>query len=353
VGHVVAGGTTRATIVLRGGLQVDLRVVEDASYGAALHYFTGSKAHNIAVRRLGQLAGLKVNEYGVFRGEKRIAGDTEESVFRAVGLPFIPPELREDRGEIDAARKGKLPKLIEYDDLCGDLHCHTTATDGHNTLEEMAAAARERGLKYLAITEHSKRLTVARGFDARRLGRQIDEIDRLNEHLTGITLLKGIEVDILEDGSLDLPDNILSRLDLVVGAVHSHFNLPADKQTSRILRAMENPHLSILAHPTGRLLGTREAMPFHVETVIEAARDHGCFLELNAQPDRMDLSDVYCQAAKAAGVLISIGSDSHRTTEFDFLRFGIGQARRGWLEKKDVLNTRPLKELRALLRRTM
>jgi DNA polymerase (family 10) len=353
VDHVVASGTTRATIVLRGGLQVDLRVVEDASYGAALHYFTGSKAHNIAVRRLGQQAGLKINEYGVFRGEKRVAGDTEKSVFRAVGLPFIPAELREDRGEIDAARSGQLPELIEYDDLCGDLHCHTKATDGHNTLEEMAAAAREHGLKYLAVTEHSQRLTVARGFDPRRLGRQIDEIDRLNERLTGITLLKGIEVDILEDGSLDLPDNILSRLDLVVGAVHSHFNLPADKQTSRILRAMENTHFSILAHPTGRLLGTREAAPFQMETVIEAACDRGCFLELNAQPDRMDLSDVYCQAAKAAGVLISIGSDSHGTTEFDFLRFGIGQARRGWLEKKDVLNTRPLRELRALLARTM
>lgn len=353
VDDVIASGATRATVVLRGGLQVDLRVVEEASYGAALHYFTGSKAHNIAVRRLGQQRGLKINEYGVFRGEKRIAGDTEESVFRAVDLPFIPPELREDRGEIDAARTGRLPELIEYDDLCGDLHCHTKATDGHNTLEEMATAARERGLRYLAITEHSQRLTVARGFDPRRLGRQIDEIDRLNERLREISLLKGIEVDILEDGSLDLPDSILSRLDLVVGAIHSHFNLPADKQTSRILRAMARPHFSILAHPTGRLLGTREAMPFHMEKVIEAARDRGCFLELNAQPDRMDLSDVYCQAAKAAGVLISIGSDSHSTTDFDFLRFGVGQARRGWLEKSDVLNTRPLKALRALLRRTM
>jgi DNA polymerase (family 10) len=353
VDHVIASGTTRATAVLRSGLQVDLRVVEDASYGAALHYFTGSKAHNIAVRRMGQQRGLKINEYGVFRGERRIAGDTEESVFHAVGLPYIPPELREDRGEIEAARSGTLPKLIEFDDLRGDLHCHTKATDGHNTLEEMALAAREHGLKYLAITEHSHRLTVARGLDPRRLGKQIDEIDRLNERLAGITLLKGIEVDILEDGRLDLPDSTLAQLDLVVGAIHSHFNLPADRQTTRILRAMAQPHFSILAHPTGRLLGTRDALPVHMETVIQAARDRGCFLELNAQPDRMDLNDVYCQAAKAAGVLMSIGSDSHSTTDFDFLRFGVGQARRGWLEAGDVLNARPLTELRSLLRRTM
>ncbi len=353
VDHVVASGGTRATIVLRGGLQVDLRVVDDASYGAALHYFTGGKAHNIAIRRLGQQRGLKINEYGVFRGDRRIAGDTEESVFRAVGLPYIPPELREDRGEIEAARDGKLPDLIEYEDLCGDLHCHTKASDGHNSLEEMAMAARERGLKYIAVTEHSHRLTVARGLDARRLARHSDEIDRLNERLTGITLLKGIEVDILEDGRLDLPDGALAPLDLVVGAIHSHFNLPPDRQTDRILRAMEHPHFSVLAHPTGRLLGTREASPFDMEKVIQTARARGCFLELNAQPDRMDLSDICCQAAKGAGVLVSIGSDSHSTTDFDFLRFGVGQARRGWLEKVDVLNTRPLKELRALLRQTM
>lgn len=353
VDHVVASGGTRATIVLRGGLQVDLRVVEDSSYGAALHYFTGGKAHNIAIRRLGQQHGLKINEYGVFRGERRIAGDTEESVFRAVDLPYIPPELREDRGEIEAARTGRLPKLIEYGDLCGDLHCHTKASDGHNSLEEMALAARDRGLKYIAITEHSRRLTVARGLDPRRLGRQIDEIDRLNEHLTGIMLLKGIEVDILEDGRLDLPDGALAPLDLVVGAIHSHFNLPADRQTARILRAMERPHFSILAHPTGRLFGARDASPFDMDKVIQTARGRGCSLELNAQPDRMDLTDVYCQAAKGAGVLISIGSDSHSTTDLDFLRFGVGQARRGWLEKADVLNARPLGEMRALLRQTM
>ena len=217
----------------------------------------------------------------------------------------------------------------------------------------MAIAAHERGLKYIAITEHSHRLTVARGLDAHRLGRHSDAIDRLNERLAGITLLKGIEVDILEDGRLDLPDSALVQLDLVVGAIHSHFILPADRQTDRILRAMEHPHFSILAHPTGRLLGTREASPFDMEKVIQAARSRGCFLELNAQPDRMDLSNVYCQAAKGAGVLISIGSDSHSTTDFDFLRFGVGQARRGWLGKANVLNTRPLAELRALLRRTM
>jgi len=353
VEKVSASGTTRATVVLRGGLQVDLRVVEDASYGAALHYFTGSKAHNIAIRRLGQQRGLKINEYGVFRGERRIAGDTEESVFYAVGLPYIPPELREDRGEIEAARAGRLPTLIDIGDLRGDLHCHTKATDGHDSLAAMAAAAKERSLEYLAITEHSRRLTVARGLDGRRLGKQIDEIDRLNEELEGITLLKGIEVDILETGKLDLPDTTLARLDLVVGALHSHFNLPSDKQTARILRAFERPHFSILAHPSGRLLGTREASALDMEKVIEGARQRGCFLELNAQPDRMDLSDVYCQAAKSAGVLISIGSDSHSTRDFEFLRYGVGQARRGWLEKPDVLNARPLRDLRSLLKRTM
>jgi DNA polymerase (family 10) len=353
VAHVVACGPTRATVILRGGLQVDLRVVPDRSYGAALHYFTGSKAHNIAIRRLGQLRGLKINEYGVFRGKRRVAGETEDSVFRAVGLHLIPPELREDRGEIEAARGGRLPKLIQPADLCGDLHCHTTESDGHNSLEEMVAAARERGLHYLAITEHSRRLTVAHGLDPRRLGRRIEAIDRLNEQLKGFKVLKGIEVDILEDGSLDLPDATLGWLDLVLGAVHSHLSLPPDKQTTRILRAMERPHFSILAHPTGRLLGSRDAALFDMARIIRAARERGCFLELNAQPERMDLSDAYCQAAKAEGVLLAINSDSHSVTEFDFLRFGIGQARRGWLEKADVLNTRPLAELRPLLKRTM
>ncbi len=353
VKDVLSKGSTRSTVILKSGLQVDVRVVEEASFGAALQYFTGSKAHNIEIRRLGQERGLKINEYGVFRGSKRIGGETEESVYRAVGLPWIAPELRENRGEIEAARAGKLPKLVELSDLKGDLHAHTKATDGRHTLAEMAEAAKARGLEYLAITEHSRRLTVAKGLDPQRLRRQMQEIDRLNEKLKGITLLKGIEVDILEDGALDLPDDLLGELDLVVGAVHSKFNLARAQQTERILRAMEHPHFTILAHPTGRLLETREPYDVDMLKIIRQARRRGCFLELNAHPERLDLLDVYCQMAKDERVLVAVSSDAHRIQDFDNLKYGVGQARRGWLEARDVLNTRPLKLLRPLLRRTI
>lgn len=353
VTNVLAKGETRATVILRGGLQVDVRVVPEESYGAALHYFTGSKAHNIAIRRRGQQRGLKINEYGVFKNDKQIAGSTEESVFKAVGLPWIAPELRENRGEIEAAEAGTLPKLVELEDLKGDLHAHTQATDGHNSLNEMAAAAKARGWSYLAITEHSRRLTVAHGLDEKQLLQQIDAIDQLNETLHGITLLKGIEVDILEDGSLDLPERVLAKLDLVIGAVHSKFNLSREKQTERILKAMDQPHFSILAHPSGRLLQEREPYDVDMPRIIRQAHQRGCFLEINSQPERLDLIDTYCQMAKEEGVLLCINSDAHSIRDFDNLVHGIGQARRGWLEKKDVLNTRPLAQLRTLLKRTM
>jgi DNA polymerase (family 10) len=353
VAEVLSSGTTRTSVVLRSGMQVDLRLVAAESYGAALQYFTGSKAHNIAVRRIAQKLGLKINEYGVYRGEMRIAGESEESVYRAVGLPWIAPELREDRGEIELAHTGKLPRLVELSDLRGDLHAHTRATDGHDTLRDMALAAKSSGFEYLAITEHSRRLTVAHGLDPQRLLRQCDEIDRLNEKLKGITLLKGIEVDILEDGGLDLPDEVLARLDLVVGAVHSKFDLSRAKQTERILRAMEHPHFTILAHPTGRLLEQRAPYDVDMLHIIRQAKQRGCFLELNAHPERLDLLDTYCQMAKEEGVLVSINSDAHSTFDFANLRYGVGQARRGWLEKRNVLNTRPLTELRTLLKRTM
>lgn len=353
VTEVLAQGPTRASVVLRGGLQVDLRVVEPGSFGAALVYFTGSKAHNVALRRLGQAHGLKINEYGVFRAETRIAGETEESVYAAVGLRWVPPELREDAGEIDAARDGALPALIARDDLRGDLHAHTVASDGHASLHEMALAARERGLSYLAITDHSKRLAMAHGLGAARLAAQIDEIDGLNAQLAGITLLKGIEVDILEDGSLDLPDSILSRLDLVVGAIHSHFDLPRERQTERILRAMDHPCFTLLAHPSGRLIDSREPCDIDMLRVMRKAKARGCFLELNAQPERLDLTETACRMAKDHGVLVSIDSDAHSVAELDNLRFGVNQARRGWLEKADVLNTRSLTKLRALIARTM
>ena len=353
VKEVLARGETRASVKLKSGLQVDLRRVLPESYGAALHYFTGSKAHNIAVRRLGQARGLKINEYGVFRRESRLAGETEESVFAAVGLPWIPPELREDRGEIEAARRAELPHLIELADLKGDLHLHTKATDGHNTVREMALAAKAAGLAYIAVTEHSRRLTVARGLDPQRLMKQIDEIDRLNGELSGITVLKGIEVDILEDGSLDLPDSALKNLDLVVGAVHSAFDLPRRKQTARILRALDSRCFTILAHPAARLLGAREAIDVDMLAIVRAAKKRGRYLELNAQPDRLDLDDVHARMAREEGVLVTVDSDAHSTYDFAHLKFGVGQARRGWLEAKDVLNTRSLKELRPLLARTM
>ncbi len=353
VREAVSGGATRSTVILKSGLQVDLRVVPAESFGAALQYFTGSKAHNIALRRLGQQAGLKVNEYGVFRGEQRIAGESEASVYSALGLLLIPPELREDRGEIQEARSGRLPDLVEPGELRGDLHAHTRATDGHNTLAEMAAAAREQGLEYLGITEHSRRLAMAHGLDPERLLKQCDEIDRLNLELDGITLLKGIEVDILEDGRLDLPDDVLGRLDLVIGAVHSGFHLSRAKQTRRILKAMDHPHFSILAHPTGRLLLERDPYDVDMLRIVRHARQRGCFLELNANPRRLDLLDVHCRLARDEGVLVSIDSDAHGVRDFANLRYGVGQARRGWLEPADVLNTRSLRELRPLLRQTL
>ncbi|HYM33090.1 MAG TPA: DNA polymerase/3'-5' exonuclease PolX [Candidatus Cybelea sp.] len=353
VRDVLASGPTRATVTLRNNLQVDLRVVAKESYGAALVYFTGSKAHNIRLRRMGQDAGLKINEYGVYRGRQRIAGATEASVYRSIGLPYIAPELREERGEIEAAKAHALPKLVEPGDLRGDLHCHTNASDGNASLADMASAARAAGLEYLAITEHSRHLAMTHGLDPRRLAKQLDEIDRLNGTLKDIVLLKGVEVDILEDGSLDLPDSVLGKLDLVIGALHSHLTLPAEKQTARILRAMDHRHFTILAHPSGRLLGSREASAFDVARIIRAAKERGCFLELNAQPERLDLTDVHCQAARAEGVLISIASDAHSIGDFANLGFGVGQARRGWLEKADVLNTRTLAKLKPLLARTM
>jgi DNA polymerase (family 10) len=282
-----------------------------------------------------------------------VAGATEESVYAAVGLPWIPPELRENRGEFEAARAGCLPKLVELADLKGDLHAHTKATDGRNTIKEMVEAARKRGFEYLAITDHSRRLAMAHGLDPKRLIEQLEEIDRLNEASPGLTILKGIEVDILEDGGLDLPNEDLGRLDLVVGAVHSHFRLSREKQTERILRAMDSPHFTILAHPSGRLIDEREPYEVDMPRLIRHARERGCVLEVNAHPVRLDLTDKDCQIAKDEGVLVSINSDAHSVLDFENLRYGVGQARRGWPEKSNVLNARSLQSLRPLLKRTM
>ena len=353
VRDVLARGETKSSVRLQSGLQVDLRVVPQDSYGAALLYFTGSKAHNVVLRQLAQQRGLKLNEYGVFRGDKPIAGDTEESVYASLDLPWIPPELREGRGEIDAAKAGRLPHLVDLQDLKGDLHAHTRATDGRNSLPEMAEAARLRGLRYFAITDHSRRLTMAKGLDSARLLQQMEDIDRLNATLSGITILKGIEVDILEDGSLDLPDEVLGRLDLVVGAVHSRFNLSNRRQTERIMKAMDHPHFSILAHPSGRLIGRREPYEVDMLRIIRKARERRCFLEINAHPERLDLTDIHCRMAKEEGVLLAVNTDAHSMLDLENARFGVGQARRGWLEKSDVLNTRSYAELRKLLKPTM
>ena len=351
VERVLSKGETRSSIALRSGLQVDLRTVAESSYGAALHYFTGSKAHNIAIRRLGQKKGLKINEYGVFRGNKQIAGKTEDEVYRSVGLSYIEPELRESRGEIEAATKNALPHLIELKDIKGDLQSHTKATDGKFSLEEMAEAAHRRGYEYLAITDHSKRVYMAKGLDAHSLAKQIGEIEKLNGKWKMFRLLQSSEVDILEDGSLDLPDDILKELDLVVCSIHYNFNLSKERQTERILRAMDNRHFNILAHPTGRRIGKREPYEIDLRRILEAAKQNGCCVELNAQPERLDLTDIHVRIAKEMGVKIAISTDAHSIMDLEYMRFGIAAARRGWLECGDVANTRSWGELKKLLRR--
>ncbi|MBW5806417.1 DNA polymerase/3'-5' exonuclease PolX [Burkholderia sp. COPS] len=352
VARVLAHGKTKSSVVLANGLQVDLRVVDADAFGAALVYFTGSKAHNIALRRIAQAGGLKINEYGVFRGDERIAGATEASVYAAIGLHEVPPELREDRGEIDAARTGTLPALVERKQVHGDLHAHTDASAGRDSLRAMADAARARGFAYLAITDRAPDAGGgSNGFDW--LARQLDEIDRLNASFDDFVLLKGVEAGILEDGSLDVPDTLLGRLDLVVGAVRDGFELSRDAQTARVLRAMDQPHFTILAHPTGRMLGERDACELDVARVIAHAAARRCFVELDAQPRRLDLPDIWCREAAKAGVPVAIGSDACSTDELDNLAYGVDQARRGWLTRADVLNTRTLAQLRPLLARTM
>jgi DNA polymerase (family X) len=350
VAQILARGPTRSSVVLRNGTQIDLRVVSPANYGAALQYFTGSKAHNIALRQIAAARGLKLNEYGLYRGKRRIAGRTEEEIYAHLGLPYIEPELREDHGEIEAARQLKLPRLVTLADIRGDLHVHTDASDGRASLAEMVEAARQRGYAYVAITDHSKRVTIAHGLDAGRLARQIDEIARLNETVHGITVLSSVEVDILEDGRLDLPDSVLRRLDFAVGAIHSAFALPRDRQTDRLLRAIDNPNLAVLAHPGSRLLGEREGCDFDFERVVAATRERGCALEVNGQPERLDLDEWHCKLAKESGVKVVLSTDAHSPVELGFMRYAVDQARRGWLEPADILNTQDLGQLKASLR---
>jgi DNA polymerase (family 10) len=350
VKEILAHGATKCSVVLRAGLQVDLRVVPASSYGAALYYFTGSKAHNIATRTIAVKQKLKVNEYGVFRGDTAIAGRTEADVMKAIGLPWIPPELREDRGEIEAARGHRLPVLVELKDIRGDLQMHTTATDGHATLAAMVEACRRRGYEYVAITDHTKAVRVAGGLDGAGFKRQFREIEALRRRVTGLTILKSAEVDILESGHLDLDEGTLAELDVVVVSVHSKFNMTREQMTARIVKALRHPRAHILGHPTGRLILQRDPYPVDLEVVVKAARDYGVLLEINAQPHRLDLSDVHAHMAREAGVKLVVSTDAHRVEELEAMRYGVDQARRGWCTKADVANTYPLKTFLRSLR---
>jgi len=351
--QVLALGDTRATVLIEGGIQVDIRAVPEESYGAALQYFTGSKQHNVHLRSLGRERGLKINEYGVFRGDKRIGGKDEKDVYGVLEMPLIAPELREDRGEIEAALEGRLPKLIDVSDLKGDLHAHTTYSDGKATLEEMVEHAAKLGYEYFALTDHSPSERIARGLELDRLEQKIEEIERLRKKRGNRTphILSGAEVDILADGKLDYPDEILSRLDVVIASVHSAFRQPKDRMTGRVLDALSNPHVDILGHPGGRQLGTREPVELDFERVVAAAIKAGVALEINGSMYRLDLTDVLAKAAQQAGALLAIGSDAHSTAQMDQIRYGVFQARRGWIEPRPVVNTWPFAKIQRWLTR--
>lgn len=337
--EVLGMGPTKSSILTNEAFQIDLRVVPEESFGAALQYFTGSKNHNIHLRQIAIKRGLKVSEYGVFKeNDERVAGYTEEEVYQALGLPWIPPELREDRGEIEAALEGRLPKLIEVTDIKGDLHVHSKWSDGGHSIDELVQKALERGYQYIAITDHSKSLGVARGLDEERLLKQIEEIRDVQERYPNIKILAGIEVDILQDGSLDLPDEVLSKLDIVIASVHSAFNMSQEEMTRRILKALSNPHVDILGHPTGRLIEEREGYKVDIMAVIQKAKEENVALEINAFPQRLDLNDINAKIAKEMGVKLAINTDAHTWGQFDFMVFGVATARRGWLEKEDVIN---------------
>lgn len=355
--EVLAHGDTKSSVLLRDGIQVDLRVVEPDSYGAALLYFTGSKQHNIRLRTIANRMGYKISEYGIFsttkrggsasggREEIRIAGKEEADIYRTLGLSYISPEMREDTGEIETAAKGKLPRLVEMKDILGDLHVHSEWSDGAHSLEDLAEAAKKRGYQYIAITDHTESLRVAGGLNRYELKKKIRAIRQLNKRLKGITLLASAEMDILSDGRLDISDDLLAELDIVVAAIHSGFKQPKEQLTNRIINAMKNKYVHMIAHPTGRLMGVRDAYELDFEEVFKAAKDTNTALEINAFPQRLDLNDISSRRAKELGVTLAIGSDTHVIDQMDNMIFGVSVARRGWLEKKDVLNALPLKEL--------
>ncbi|MFH1665393.1 MAG: DNA polymerase/3'-5' exonuclease PolX [Candidatus Omnitrophota bacterium] len=355
---VIAKGSTKASVSLKDGPQVDLRIVDSSCFGAALVYFTGSQSHNVKIRQLAKDMGYKVSEYGVFTvsktsgKEKMAAGETEEEVYAKLGMQWVPPELREDRGEIEAALKGLLPgRLLEIKDIIGDLHIHTSETDGSSALEDVVEAARKKGYKYIAITDHSKLIRIAHGMDEKRLLKHAEKIRKLDAKTKGIKVLAGVEVDILTDGSLDLEDRALKELDIVIAAVHSAFTLERDKQTARILKAMDNKYVNILAHPSGRLITSRTGLDMDLDRVFRKAAENNVFLEINTHGERIDLNDVNSRRAKELGVSFAINTDAHDITQLDLMMYGVITARRGWLEKKDVLNTLPLDKMLKALKR--
>jgi DNA polymerase (family 10) len=352
VARVLARGETKSSVITDEGIQVDLRVVPQDSFGAALQYFTGSKQHNIKLREMAVRKGLKLNEYGAFRepGGKKIGGKTEEEMYKALNLPWIPPELREDSGEIDAALEGGLPELVSLSDIRGDLHVHTKWSDGSHELDTVVAAAKKKGYKYIAITDHTKGLGVARGLDEKRLAEEIRLIDQANERSSGFRILKGTEIDIRSDGRLDLPDEALAGLDIVVASVHSGFKQTSEQITKRILSAIRNPNVSVIAHPSGRLIGERAPYAVDMEAVLREAARHGVAMEINSQPLRLDLNDLHLRMAKQYGVQFVISTDMHVTSQFDYMAYGVSVARRGWVEKKDVLNALPYEQMMRRLR---
>jgi DNA polymerase (family 10) len=341
VKDVIMHGPTKSSVIIRAGIQVDLRVVEQDSFGAAMAYFTGSKAHNIRLREMAVRAGLKVNEYGVFRekDDKKLGGKNEGDVYKLLGLPFIPPELREDSGEIEAAIAGRLPHLIHASDIRGDLHVHTKRSDGGHDFDDLITEARKRGYEYLAITDHSKGLGIARGLSEEKLLEEKNEITALNRRLKGFRLLAGVEVDIRGDGRLDFDDEVLKQMDIVVASVHSGFRQSREQMTKRLVSAMRNPYVSVIAHPTGRLIGERDPYDVDMHEVLRVARESGTAIEINAYPLRLDLNDAYARMAKEMGVRLVISTDTHIANQFDYMEYGASIARRGWLEKNDVLNT--------------
>ncbi len=342
---IIGEGETKSSVKLKNGMDADVRVLPKESFGAALQYFTGSKDHGVAMRRIAQNKGLKLSEYGLFRKNKRIAGKTEEEVYGRLGLEWVPPELRENTGEIEAAMRGKLPKLIGYGDLKGDLQVHSSWTDGVNSIGEMAEEARKAGLEYIVISDHSRSLAMTGGLDEKRLLKQGKEIDALNRQLEGIRVLKGVELNILRDGGLDISDSVLEELDVVGAAVHSHFNLSREDMTKRVLKAVENSNLDILYHPTAREIQRREPIQLDMERLFDAAKDNGTILDIDAYPDRLDLKDEYIRKAVKAGARIGISSDSHSKVNLHFLELGIAQARRGWATAENIVNTRSAEEL--------